>query len=84
MGGIFGKVMSKLVGKKDVRILMVGLVRAAALGLAFPGVLAHPAGNPSIQSPNMTYMHMHMLVLAAPVYAGRRWQDHHPLQAQAR
>ena len=54
MGGVFGKVMSKLVGKKDVRILMVGLVRAAALGLAFPGVLAHPAGNPSIQSPNMT------------------------------
>ena len=42
MGGVFGKVMSKLVGKKDVRILMVGLVRAAALGLAFPGVLAHP------------------------------------------
>ena len=58
MGGIFGKVMSKLVGKKDVRILMVGLVRTAALGLAFPGVLAHPAGNPSIQSPNLSLIHI--------------------------
>jgi hypothetical protein len=76
MGLHFSRIWERMFGKREMRILMVGLDAAGKVKIISISLLNHPLPSSNHSTFNYLEISSHLSLLSSPL-------DHHPLQVKA-